>query len=276
VGPDTLAQLVEVAGDNRNGRVFNRGGRSLRTSILKANPWAIADADQDLMPYLVGETIIPLVSDGSSVCVPCTASGGLGAVTTQWPIAQRFLNFQLLGEFHSVEILSDVVRARSEKRSLDLSIFLNDERSGQTYLSGQSASRALGAQPEYILWPTPTVGGYFFQFRGPDPGGLAGCAPDAPQHYNAELWQVHQWQPNTTVMNLHIAIWWRSGQLCFALANSDGWPECFSKCTPTWNDIYQSILSALTAAGIIFFIAAALATLLATLIYGSLGVLALV
>src|ERR1035437_678945 len=79
VGPDTLVQLVQVAEDNRNRRVFNAGGRSLRTSILKANPWAIAGADQDLMPYLVGETPVPLVSDGSSVCVPCTASGGLAA-----------------------------------------------------------------------------------------------------------------------------------------------------------------------------------------------------
>ena len=61
VSPNTLVQLVQVAENNRKLRV---PGGSLRTSILKVNPWAIADADQDLMPYLVGETPVPLVSDG--------------------------------------------------------------------------------------------------------------------------------------------------------------------------------------------------------------------
>ncbi len=252
VRPDVLSQLAD---DN---------------SIVAANAWAVADLDQDLLPYLMGHLAVPLISDGASVCEPCSTSA---QATAQWPVPQRFLNFRLLGELPSADLISDMVTARSEGRSLDLSISINDERSQPgAFVSGASGTTQF--HPDYIRWPTPSVNGYFAQLRGPDWGGLAGCAPDAPKHFNLEVVKVNQWIPNTLIVNLHIAIWRQSSQICFALANSEGWPTCFKKCTPTWNDIYQGVLSALSSKGMNYFIASTLAALLATLMFGSLALLA--
>jgi hypothetical protein len=240
-------------------------------SLLVAHPWAVAGADQDLAPYLTGEIPVPLISDGGAVCAPCSGSSDPSAVATQWPVAQRFLDFRLLGELPSTELLGDIVGARAENRPLDLTLSLRDERAAQTRLLTQPSRFQLDS-----TWTSPTIAGYSIQLQGPDTAGSLTCAPDAPQHYHAELLKVNSKGPATSLANLTIALYKSktTGKYCFALANSQGWPACIQLCAPTWGEVYKTFLSGLTSVGVTFFSAAVLASLVATVVIGAMAALA--
>jgi hypothetical protein len=104
------------------------------------------------------------------------------------------------------------------------------------------------------------------------------CAPEVKQHYHLEVKRKQKNNPKRedTLANFHIAIWRPSRtQICFAIANSEGRPACFRKCTPTYNDIKQGVQNALINIGIPLAMAAVIAGIVATVIYVSLPALAI-
>jgi hypothetical protein len=254
--------------------------RSPDGGILVANPWAVADYDKDLLPYLTGDLAIPMTPDDLTVCAPCAVGDSNTMVAEQLPIAKRFVDLRLLGEFPATELISDIVQARSLDQALELSFTLSDRTGAGAAIEQGNSGAASRTSPQVLstaaFWQTPTIGGYFFQFRGPDYQGMIPCAPESPKHYHIELWKQVQWKPNQSLMNLHIALWKAApGRYCFALANSQGWPSCIKICNPTWNDIYKPVLSALLSIGIAYLFAVTLASLVATFLYGSIAVLAI-
>lgn len=253
------------------------GRTSADGSLLTANPWAISDKDAELVPYLKGELAVPLVPQGESAqCLSCATGESIPEFL---PIPQRFVDFRLLGDLPTAELIGDIVQARSQDQYLDLSFIVMDGTGG-VKINAPELVQSFSLTEPRIISPLAYIRyweayGYRLQFRGPDYVGLIPCAPDAPKHYHIELSKQNIRGGWDYKMNLHIAIWKASpGRYCFAVANSEGWPQCIKICNPTWNDIYQPILSALLAIGIAYLVAVVLASLVATFIYGSLAVLA--
>jgi hypothetical protein len=244
--------------------------------VLAANAWVLPSSDEQMVPYVTDSLPVPLVSDGPTVCELCTSADAAGE---RLPISQQFLDFRLFGELPTHDVINDIVRVRSENLPFDVSLNLTDALTAQLQSSPYLA--AVGVQPvprtlnPDSIFKAYTAFGYRFQFRGPDQGGLD-CAPEAPQHYNAELFKQNPYNPNRWdyKINLHIAVWKQSsGKYCIAVANNEGWPKCIRLCNPTWTDIYNVLLTALLYIGVSYLIAQILASGLATIIFGSLAVL---
>ena len=195
-------------------------------------------------------------------------------------IQERLSDFQFLGALPTAELISEIGTARYEGKSLDVNIQVFDELTSQVPRTPiidktvQVLSFEIPQTSEYVRWPV-TGFGYKLQFRGPDVGGLSGCAPEAPRHYSLELFKSAGNGRYNYIANYHIAIWRANGRICFALANNYGRPRCFKTCTPSYNDIRSPIQQALSSNGVNSAVASALAATMAALIIGSIFVLAL-
>ncbi len=241
-------------------------------TLLAASPWAIVESDQDLLPYLNGQLAVPLTPEAFVSCGTCSTDG---STTDQIPVPQRFLDFRMLGEFPSSDLIGDIVTALTEQRSLDFSITVFDQTAGSPTVAPESGQSRLIHPNSNPAPPNITAFGYKLQFRGPDYEGMIGCAPEAPKHYHVELQKQNVRGGWDYVFNLHLAFWKQApGKYCFAVANSVGWPSCIRICNPTWTNLYQTFLSAFLAVGIVYWISVGLASLIASALYGSLALLA--
>jgi hypothetical protein len=198
----------------------------------------------------------------------------------------------LQGEIPVMDIAGDINLARSNNQPIDISLSFFDKLTGQTspiapvYHNSKGLSvaaknssllMALNPSPKalYVRIPISVpFTNYILQFRGPDTGHSMGpCAPEPRSHYHIEVQQKTN-RGNKYVANFHIGIWRSGRQICFAIANSEGRPDCFKKCTPTWTDIKNGVQRALVGIGISLAVASAIAAVAATVMYGSLVMLA--
>lgn len=254
--------------------------------VVSTTPWAVAQEDRDLLPFIRGERQIDLATLSQDM------SGEKKSPSFITP--DRLSSFRLQGEVPVMDIAGDVGLARANNQAIDLSLRFFDKLTGQATSAGpfyenseglpianSQTSRILSGNmasilPYRIPIPVPFTD-YTLQFRGPDYDSMRPCAPEVNRHYHLEVLRKNKYNPgrNDTLANFHIAIWrphWY--QICFAIANSEGRPSCYRNCSPTWNDIKYAVQQAFINIGIPLAIAAVMASIVATFIYGSLVVLA--
>jgi hypothetical protein len=249
--------------------------------VVSTAPWGVAEEDLDLLPYVLGHTQFDLGDEA--------AGGGRGTLSSR--TLERLSSFRLQGEIPVTDIVGDVSIARAGNRAIDLSLSFFDKLSGQkdsgavsfgsgvlsvnTPQANNSLAPKAALLPSYVRIPIQVpFTKYLLQFRGPDTGhNMAPCAPEPRAHYHLEVQQIAI-PKNKYLANFHIGIWRSGSQICFAIANSEGRPACFRKCTPSWTDIKNAVQQALVGIGISLAVAAAIAAVVATIMYGSLVLLA--
>lgn len=255
--------------------------------VVSTTPWGVAREDADLLPYVLGQKQLNLSA----------LDAGLHDVTAvSGPGLDRLCSFRVQGEIPVTDVAGDVTMARVGGQTLSLSLAFFDNLTGQK--EGGSIARDSGIlivdKPQANIKMAPLLAAtsprppsgvripiyvpgtpYMIQFRGPDTGhNMAPCAPEPRSHYHLEVFRITA-RGNTHLANFHIGIWRVRSQICFAVANNYGRPACFRKCTPSWTDIKNAIQQALISIGIPLIMAAAIAAVVATIIYGSLVALAL-
>jgi hypothetical protein len=241
-------------------------------SIRATNPWRISDD----VPGLRGKRKSPDAAGASPVdihdcrCAPVNTPEGDPFAPLPTP------SLHLLGEFPTAELVGEITQALTLGQAIDVELIFDDQSNTGNGPDSGSLSGPTHLAPNYYIQDVNAFG-YKLQFRGPDYSGFMPCAPEAPKHYHIEMYRQNPFTPKRYdyIFNLHLAAWRSGGSYCFAIANEKGWPPCTKKCTPTWSDIYQSFLASFLAIGITYFVAATLANLMAGVVYGSLGLLAL-
>jgi hypothetical protein len=253
--------------------------------VVSATPWAIAQEDVDLLPFIRGEQQIDLTA--SSQNAPN------GKKTSNLITLDRLSTFRLQGEIPVMDIAGDIGLARANNQAIDLKLNFYDKLTGQTRstrpfyenskglpVAKQKISQAVGlnlapmAVAAAIRIPISVpFTNYTLQFRGPDYDSMRNCAPEVNKHYHIEVMQKTI-RGSKYIANFHIAIWRSGSKICFAIANSEGRPACFRKCSPSWTDIKNGVQQALVNVGISLAVAAAIAAVVATALSGSLVLLA--
>jgi hypothetical protein len=249
--------------------------------VVSTAPWGVAEEDLDLLPYVLGRRQFDSGAAG--------AGGSKGALSS--PTLDRLSSFRLQGEIPVTDIVGDVSMARAGNRAIDLSLGFFDRLNGQkdggavslgsgilsvnTPQGDKSKAPKAVQLPSYVRIPIQVpFTKYLLQFRGPDTGhNMAPCAPEPRAHYHLEVQQIAI-PKNKYLANFHIGIWRSGSKICFAIANSEGRPTCFRRCTPSWTDIKNAVQEALVKIGISLAVAAAIAAVVATIMYGSLVLLA--
>lgn len=264
-----------------------------RFEVISASPWAISKEDADLLPYILGQRQLgPGILDNPELAGRSSkgsADSSRKLVLPHGISFDRLASFQVHGEIPVSDIAGDINLARMNNQSLELSLNFADAVSKQTkarhHYSPSDKFMSLTLLPAnavrtgsspfvplYIRIPIPIpFTNYSLQFRGPDTGHrMTDCAPEARSHYHLEVFRKTGIGSRTvTVANFHVAIWKSGRQVCFAIANSEGRPVCFKKCTPKFNDIKNAVQASLIRVGIPLAIAAVMAAILAGLIVAS-------
>lgn len=251
-------------------------------------PWAVAEEDADLLPYIVGQRHINL---GEFLKTQAEVSAGTknsaSEAASNAALLERLSSLRLQGEIPVSDIIGDISMARAANRSVDITFNFFDKITGQhpevTSKIGDASPINTpqvdvlrppkgNYTPKYLRVPIPVpFTKYTLQFRGPDTSHrMTPCAPEARSHYHLELRK-----DNVYVANFHIAIWRVKSQICFAVANNYGRPPCFKICNPSWTQIKNAIQQQLVGIGISLAVASVIATAVAALVYGSLGALAI-
>lgn len=248
-------------------------GLNQNFDLVSVSPWAISKRDIDLLPYVLGGKDLKSANEKRFSLDRLASFRILGDVPLNDLVGELNL---ALAHGQSIDVTLNVneslLQPRNNHHAVDSSRFLTVSLVRPTHAS----PGAVTFVPFYIPIKVPIpFTDYYLQFRGPDPGPLS-CAREVRRHWHLELWRKRGiGNRGDIIANFHIAVW-RSGRtICFAIANSEGRPECFRKCSPTWTDIKNSVQSALIRHGISLAVAAVLAAAIATLIYGSLAGLVL-
>jgi hypothetical protein len=242
-------------------------------AFQSATPWAISTQDRDLLPYLTDKKVRKEINSAKNFKIENDE------MVWQSDIDRRLAELRIFGEAPIADVIGDVGSARYEGKGVQINLTVFDQLLRENGLvpitesNNQISTLPYPEIQESIIIPVEAFG-YRLQFRGPDMGGLSGCAPEAPKHYQIELFRKRSNGSFEYVANYHIAIWRMSGRICFALANNYGFPRCIRTCSPSYNDIRNAIQKGLASVNVPSVIASVLAATLAAILIGSLPVLA--